>query len=76
MHFNLEPSPSCDYDWLEIRDGPSVNSDILSKFCGSTIPHQIASTGNSLTLIFHTDFDLTLSGFMIKATDELGKIKN
>ena len=72
-HFNLEPSLSCDYDWLEVRDGPSIVSSMLgSKLCGGTIPHKMVSTGNSLTLIFYTDFYYTLSGFMIKA--KLGKI--
>ena len=39
---------SCDYDYLEIRDGPSDDSPLLDKLCGSEIPAPIQSTQNQL----------------------------
>ena len=71
-HFDVEQSPSCYYDWLEVRDGPSADSNILdTNLCGNTLPTPIASTGNSLTLVFHTDSSVTGSGFKINI--KLGK---
>ena len=73
IHFNVEHSSSCYYDWVEIRDGSSSSSNLLgSKLCGNMLPQPVVSTGNFLTIVFHTDYSVTLSGFMIKA--QLGKL--
>ena len=73
LAFDIEQHSSCRWDWLEIRDGDSANSNLLgSKLCGSNNPDPIESTSNTLTLVFHTDSSVVNSGFMIKA--ELGKI--
>ena len=67
LAFDLEHDIACRYDWLEIRDGNSTTSDLLgSKLCGSTTPHAIESTENTLTLVFHTDGANVRSGFMLK----------
>ena len=36
------------YDYLEIRDGPSKDSPLLDKLCGSDIPAPIQSSLNQL----------------------------
>ena len=61
---------SCKHDYLEVRDGPSANSPVIGlKLCGSTAPAPIQSTGNSMTLIFHTDrsVERVETGFKITA---------
>ena len=35
-------------DFLEIRDGPSQNSPLIGRFCGTNIPSYIVSTQNLL----------------------------
>ena len=45
IHWRCEP---CDYDYFEIRDGPSADSHILDKLCGSDIPAVITSSQNQL----------------------------
>ena len=63
---------NCVLDWLEIRDGKSVDDDrIGAKLCGSNIPGLITSTGKYLKLIFHSDDSNNYKGFKIQA--QLGK---
>ena len=67
-NYEIESHSSCSYDYLEIRDGPSADSPLIgSRICGSTAPQPIQSTGNSMTLIFHTDGSVTKTGFKIMA---------
>ena len=64
--FNIESHDSCLYDYIEVRDGDSENSNLIgSKLCGTTIPDPIESSGSSLTLIFHTDVNTVETGFEI-----------
>jgi spore germination protein YaaH/PKD repeat protein len=54
----------CNYDYLEIFDGPNTGSSSLGKFCNTTgNPGFIASTGNALTLHFHSDGATVKAGF-------------
>ena len=73
--FNVESQSSCNYDYLEVRDGDSSSSSIIgTKLCGGlsiSIPADIESTGSSMTLVFHTDGSAQRTGFKIIA--ELGK---
>ena len=72
--FYVEPHLSCQYDYLEVRDGESSSSRIIgSKLCGDIAPYAIVSSGPSMTLVFHTDSSGRQTGFKIIA--ELGKIR-
>ncbi|XP_059846870.1 mannan-binding lectin serine protease 1 isoform X5 [Hypanus sabinus] len=59
MHFDLEPSYLCEYDYVKVTSG-----DMLETFCGrestdtEKIPGQdsVLSTDNTMTLQFKTDF--------------------
>ncbi|XP_032888097.1 mannan-binding lectin serine protease 1 isoform X2 [Amblyraja radiata] len=59
MHFDLEPSYLCEYDYVKITSG-----DMLETFCGrestdtEKIPGQdsVFSFDNSMTVLFKTDF--------------------
>ncbi|XP_059051310.1 cubilin-like [Achroia grisella] len=61
---------SCQYDNLEIRDGPNVNSTLLGKYCGGTehIPPTQTSTHNFLYLKFTSDISISGTGFYANYT--------
>ena len=68
--FNLQYDSSCQYDWLEVRDGNSSESKMLGdKLCGDNIPDPIVSTGQSITLLFKSDasYNFDNSGFKLVA---------
>jgi len=58
MHSN------CDYDYVAIYDGPDVNSNLIGRYCGTTIPTElIRTTSNTMTVNFVTDSSVQLDGF-------------
>ncbi|KAK7485812.1 hypothetical protein BaRGS_00022912 [Batillaria attramentaria] len=58
--FLLEgPSSSCPWDWVKVFDG----SDLIGQYCGVLAPDTITSTGNRLTIVFHSDWSVTFEGF-------------
>ena len=65
--FDVQFHPSCQYDFLAIYDGETTDSPMLAtKLCGPNaagIP--IQSTGNTMTLHFHSDSSMTKSGFKL-----------
>ncbi len=57
-------SPPCDYDYLEIYDGPTTSSPLIGRYCNSNIPSgTISSTGGAVTIYFHTDPYVNEPGF-------------
>ena len=73
--FAVENDSTCDYDWLEVHDGGSPDSEMIGeKLCGNDVPGPIESTGNSMTLVFHSDRNKEYRGFKIK-TDP-GKLQS
>lgn len=71
-HFDVVPSNLCNNDYLEVFDGPSIGNQSLGKFCGPTIPQNLKSTNNSLTLLFKTDSSQTASGWEIFFWETIG----
>ncbi|XP_078582053.1 cubilin-like isoform X2 [Branchiostoma floridae x Branchiostoma japonicum] len=61
--FDLEAHSQCNYDYLEVRDGPSFDSPLLAKLCGGEIPDTIRSSGNAMFVSFVTDYSVTADGF-------------
>jgi len=66
--FDIEPGSAgnCDYDWIDVFDGPSSASPLIDRYCNDNVPTgTISSTGGSgsLTLVFHSDGGLELEGF-------------
>jgi len=55
-------------DSVKVHDGADVSTTVLGKFCGSTLPHDIFSSSNSLFVSFKSDAGLTGNGFSIKYT--------
>ncbi|KFM62124.1 Cubilin, partial [Stegodyphus mimosarum] len=66
--FNVESSRNntCVYDYVELRDGMSKDSPLIGHYCGSTPPSSLITSGNRVTVIFHTNDAINLAGFTIK----------
>ncbi|XP_069479386.1 embryonic protein UVS.2-like isoform X1 [Ambystoma mexicanum] len=62
--FNLEGHPMCIYDYLMIYNGGSSIAPLIGKFCGATQIAAFTSTGSTLMIQFHSDLNVSLSGFM------------
>ncbi|XP_032520799.2 cubilin homolog [Danaus plexippus] len=60
----------CDCDILEFRDGLNPTSLLIGKYCGHSMPPQIFSSRNVLSIRFSTDGDIQSSGFEIMLTSE------
>lgn len=56
---------SCNYDYMQIFDGPSVNDPSLGIFCNNNIPTFITSTKSAITIRFISDINTTGTGFEI-----------
>jgi len=57
---------------LQIRNGVSADAQLVGRYCGSTAPAPIQSTGSSLWLKFTTDASVSYHGF--RATYETSNI--
>ena len=62
MEFKTEGFLSCSNDYLEVTDGGNK-----AKFCGDEKAGQVlgTSSGNTLTLRFHSDWSRNQKGFKI-----------
>ncbi|HRS54051.1 MAG TPA: M4 family metallopeptidase, partial [Bacteroidales bacterium] len=63
--FDVEPgsNTTCDYDYLEIYNGPSTSSPLIGRFCNTTGSPGIINTNGAATLKFYSDQALNLKGF-------------
>ncbi|XP_067648024.1 cubilin homolog [Eurosta solidaginis] len=65
-NFSLEAvSGNCNSDYLEIRNGDSMESPLIGKYCGRYIPARIPSFTNHLYLHFVSDSFISDTGFYI-----------
>lgn len=64
--FELEPESSCKYDYVLVRDGSSPSSHMIGKFCGSSKPATITSSGRSLWVEFRSDSSDRRPGFLAR----------
>ena len=58
----------CPFDNLTFYDGYSESSLFLGSFCGTVHPEVIYSTGNKMSMKFHTDSKMTFRGFSISVS--------
>ena len=68
----MQDCSDCGCDYIELRDGDRSTSSIIGRYCSSTMPSKIISTGNQLYVKFVTDGSNQYSGF--KATFRKGII--
>ena len=61
--FHLENSGDCLFDYVDIRDGRSLISPLIGRFCSSQIIAPINSPGNSLLVRFKSDSNVSEKGF-------------
>ncbi|XP_026316498.1 uncharacterized protein LOC113227727 [Hyposmocoma kahamanoa] len=64
--FHIEYHPTCNYDYIQIRDGEYGYAKSLGKFCGNAFPQVIHSSGPYLWLKFHSDSTIEYVGFQIQ----------
>ncbi|XP_064632767.1 bone morphogenetic protein 1-like [Lineus longissimus] len=62
--FEIELSDNCEFDYLLIKDGCRLDSPILGRFCGGTIPDDIVSSSNEICLSFASDDSVHKQGFV------------
>ena len=66
-NFHIEVSGNaCDYDFLELRDGPFGYSPLLGRFCGKSPPAILDTSGRFLWIRFKSDESIEYSGFKIQ----------
>jgi Zn-dependent metalloprotease len=54
---------SCNYDYVEVHDGASITDPLIDTYCNNNVPGTISSTGNAITIVFHSDPGLEEPGF-------------
>lgn len=66
--FDVEEGPglTCDYDYLDIFDGPDEFSPLIDRYCNNNLPTDITSSGSSITIVFHSDGGEVDAGFEIE----------
>ena len=68
FHFatlQIESHPNCNFDYLEVFDGQRESDPLLGKFCNSTSPPPLTSSGPQTLIHFHSDESMTDHGFHI-----------
>nr|XP_054748610.1 tolloid-like protein 2 [Lytechinus pictus] len=68
--FDVEESINCVYDYVEVRDGDTETSDLLDRYCGSSLPENtISSTGPAMFVRFRSDSSNVFKGFYAEYAD-------
>ncbi|NXY67496.1 CUBN protein, partial [Glareola pratincola] len=63
--FDIEDGSNCDRDFLNLYDGPGVQSNLIGTFCGQSLPRAGSTTGTSLHVVFYSDGLNTRRGFQM-----------
>lgn len=59
----IENHDNCFYDYVEIRNGHSADSQLINKYCGYKLPLDVHSTTNKLYVKFLSDSSVQKAGF-------------
>ncbi|XP_013881480.1 membrane frizzled-related protein isoform X2 [Austrofundulus limnaeus] len=63
-NFSLETQDVCEFDYVEVHDGRTTGAGrVLGRFCGTTIPPDLTSSGPHMTVVFVSDEGVADSGF-------------
>jgi len=73
VSFDVEAgqSGSCNYDYLEIYDGPNSSFPLIGTYCNNNLPTNLTSTGDAVTIHFSSDGGVEEAGFQIDWTCNL-----
>ena len=72
--FHLEDHSECVYDYVEFRDGDTINSKRLQRLCGGTPPEMFRTSSNKLFVHFKTDSSIHKTGFSMRWQSGLIKL--
>ena len=62
-NFKLEQNTDCSNDYLLVRDGSSSRNTAIGRYCGTSIPRKVLSSGNSIWLQLKADCKIPNNGF-------------
>ncbi|XP_077973794.1 bone morphogenetic protein 1-like [Styela clava] len=74
--FEVERHDTCSYDYLEVRDGPTADSDLIGRFCGYDKPEDVKSTSNTLWIKFVSDGSVNKAGFAASFFKEIDECED
>ncbi|XP_026521487.1 CUB domain-containing protein 2 [Notechis scutatus] len=63
VDFQMEQSEQCNFDYVAIFDGPTMEDALLSYYCGNTKPPEVVSSAHELLVVFKSDFNIANKGF-------------
>ncbi|XP_048462936.1 cubilin [Rhincodon typus] len=66
ISFDIENATNCNNDYVEVRDGPVIDSPLIGKYCGTNIPPIVQSMQRSMFVKFKTDSKISSRGFQVK----------
>ncbi|XP_052248294.1 multiple epidermal growth factor-like domains protein 10 isoform X5 [Dreissena polymorpha] len=66
--FKMETHSKCNYDYLELFNGPNASSPPIGKYCGEAPPKGFQSQSNSVGIVFITDQSQSAMGFRMTYT--------
>ncbi|XP_028275303.1 membrane frizzled-related protein [Parambassis ranga] len=75
-NFSLETQDVCEFDYVEVHDSVSTGGGrVLGRFCGTTFPPDLTSSGPHMTVVFVADEGVADSGFnaTYQAVSTLGR---
>ncbi|XP_041661721.1 membrane frizzled-related protein [Cheilinus undulatus] len=63
-NFSLETQDVCEFDYVEVHDSSDPGAGrVLGRFCGTTFPPDMTSSGPHMTVLFVADEGVADSGF-------------
>lgn len=73
---NLPKQTTCDADYLEIKDGDSLESPLIARYCGDVPYTELTSSGTRVLLHFVSDgvIDVAQRGFQLRHIGESKKV--
>lgn len=63
LDFQLENNDGCNFDYVALFDGPTVQHRHLGNYCGNDKPPVTMTTSNQLLIMFRSDFNIGGRGF-------------
>jgi len=70
--FDVERHPSCDFDYVKLFNGPSIQDPMIGNYCNPNPndpnyrPPDIHTASNYLTILFQSDFSVATAGWKLR----------